>query len=276
MRLVTITSTVLMLAVLALRASAQEFGFAVYNADRLYDTLPSPFYDDSDYTPEGRLAWNTERYRRKVAQTAAVLDSMAMPVVALCGVENETVVRDIVSMCGCDYSYVHRTIDSFDGMDFALLYFGDLLFPSRVEKGMRHLTVEATVMGHKFAFIICNRARNLDDIVAELRAETPDIHIVVAGDLRDTEFGRLGFSDATERAAKSGAGNALFRSGWVMADRFAVDGSLRAEGVVYGRRWMLDRDGAPAATYEGTRYRGGAGRRLPVCGAIKIGFFHFE
>ena len=30
-------------------------GIAFYDVDRIYDTLPALFYDDADYTPEGRL-----------------------------------------------------------------------------------------------------------------------------------------------------------------------------------------------------------------------------
>lgn len=104
-------------------------GFAFYDADRLYDTLPSPFYDDADFTPQGRLKWDTERYRSKIRRTAAVIDSIALPLVALYGVENERVVRDLAAACRGDYSYLHRTLNTLDGLDFALLYYGDRFFP---------------------------------------------------------------------------------------------------------------------------------------------------
>ena len=47
-------------------------GIAFYDVDRLYDTVPALFYDDSDYTPEGRLRWTAARYERKIRNTAAV------------------------------------------------------------------------------------------------------------------------------------------------------------------------------------------------------------
>ena len=100
----------------------RPFGIAYLDADHLYDTVPSPFYDDSDYTPQGPLRWNTARYRRKTARTAALIDSLGLPVVALWSVENEQVVRDIAAACQGDYTYLHRTLNSLDGMDFALLY----------------------------------------------------------------------------------------------------------------------------------------------------------
>lgn len=120
----------------------RPIGIAFYDVDRIYDTVPALFYDDADYTPEGRLHWTAERYARKIRNTAAVIDSMALPLVALWGVENEQVVRDIAAACRGDYSYLHRTLNSLDGMDFALLYYGDLFYPTRDEPGRRYLYVE--------------------------------------------------------------------------------------------------------------------------------------
>ena len=117
-------------------------GIAFYDVDRLYDTVPALFYDDSDYTPEGRLRWTAARYERKIRNTAAVIDSMALPIVALWGVENEQVVRDLAAACRGDYSYLHRTLNSLDGMDFALLYYGDLFYPVYDESGRGYLYVE--------------------------------------------------------------------------------------------------------------------------------------
>ena len=64
----------------------RPIGIAFYDVDRIYDTVPALFYDDADYTPEGRLHWTAERYARKIRNTAAVIDSMALPLVALWGV----------------------------------------------------------------------------------------------------------------------------------------------------------------------------------------------
>lgn len=122
-----------------------RIGIAYCDLDHLYDTIPALFYDDSDYTPGGRLAWDTERYRRKIARTAAVIDSMRMPLVALWSVENEAVVRDIAAACRGDYSYLHQTLNSLDGMDFALLYYGDLFDPHYEEPGRRYLYIEGTL-----------------------------------------------------------------------------------------------------------------------------------
>lgn len=129
------------LAVLVVSAPAAfghpPVGIAFYDVDRLYDTLPALFYNDEDYTPDGRYGWNAERYERKIRNTAAVIDSMGLEIVALWGVENETVVRDLTAACRGDYTYLHRTLNSLDGMDFALLYFGDRFYPDLTETGRR-------------------------------------------------------------------------------------------------------------------------------------------
>ena len=82
----------------------QRTGFAYYDLDRLYDTIPSLFYDDTDYTPEGRLRWSGERYRAKVERAGAVIGRMAMPLAGVYGVENEEVVKDLVRASDLPYS----------------------------------------------------------------------------------------------------------------------------------------------------------------------------
>ena len=125
------------------QAAAQGgFGVAYYDVDKFYDTIPSKFYDDKTYTPAGRMRWNSERYRRNVENTVRVIDSMAMPVVVLYGVESEDVVRDIVQASGEDYTYIHRTQDYNNGLDFAVLYFADRFFVDRVTPWRGALCVE--------------------------------------------------------------------------------------------------------------------------------------
>ena len=125
----------------------QRTGFAYYDLDRLYDTIPSLFYDDTDYTPEGRLRWSGERYRAKVERAGAVIGRMAMPLAGVYGVENEEVVKDLVRASDLPYSYVHRTLNTLDGMDFALLYYADRFFTERIETGYGYLCVEGMLDG---------------------------------------------------------------------------------------------------------------------------------
>ncbi|MDE6045945.1 MAG: hypothetical protein K2G10_01420 [Alistipes sp.] len=268
----------LLLFIGARPAAAQPVGIACCDADRLYDTIPSPFYDDTDYTPQGRLHWNTARYRRKIAQLAALVDSLALPIIALQGVENESVVRDLSAACAGDYTYLHRTLNTLDGMDFALLYHGDRFFPHYVEPGRRYLYVEGTLRhaagrktGRRFrsdtlGLLLCGDARTAGRTIGELRAERPGAKLVAMGRLPEQDVAQYGLQDALARAARAGRGNLRSRAGWHLRDRIAADTAFRIVAAdVYIRRFLLDPAGtAPHATYRRRRYVGGPGRVLPL------------
>ncbi len=128
--------------------------FAFYNVENLYDTIPSPFYDDSEYTPSGQYEWNTARYGAKITNIARVIDDMGVDVIALAEVENETVVRDLVTVLSTDYCYIHRTSSDRRGMDVALLYKGDRFFPEQIRlvpsgSSREFLYVRGTLCGER-------------------------------------------------------------------------------------------------------------------------------
>lgn len=267
---IVITAAVTALVSVSRAAAQTSFGFAYYDVDRLYDTVPSPFVNDSNYTPQGRLKWNGERYRRKVQAVAAATDSMAMPVTALFGVENEQVVRDIAACCKGGYSYLHRTSDRFDGLDFALLYYGDMLFPTHVQGSRTSLTVVAqTACGARVVFILAKRAANIDMLVAKASEADAEATIIVAGEFSYADLDGLGLEDALRGAEAAGQGNVLGADGWKMSDRIAVTAGSAVRAGVYARRYMFDATGAPAPTYDRNAYRGGAGRRLPIWCEVK-------
>ncbi len=254
------------------RSQAQRLGIAYYDVERLYDTVVSPFYNDTDYTPDGRLRWDTERYRRKIVHTAAVIDSMNLPLVALYGVENETVVRDLARACRGDYSYFHRTLNKPDGLDFALLYYGDRFFPHYTEPGNNYLYIEGTLSTDRgepcdtLGLLLCRNERMAYMLSNYLRKERPGAKLLILGRFKPAEIRTRGFRDATARAERAGRGNFFRRAGWQMRDRIAADTALCIERCdVYVRRWLLDPlNGKPLPTYEYTRYRGGYGSRLPI------------
>ena len=259
------TALLAIMTIFAIQLSAQpRVGFAYYDVDRAYDTSASPFYDDKDYTPEGRKHWTTERYNRKVESLAAVIDSMALPIVALYGIENEEVVRDVVSSCKGDYSYIHRTLNRLDGMDFALLYYGDILFPEDVEVGLDYMLIHATVGKRKFALLFTHRSRMTKSLVDQLYELSPERHIIVAGDLYGIDYARLGLDEATAAAERAGHGNVVHRGEWRMFDRILVDKRLETRCDVYAKRWLLDDSGEPKPTFNRESYVGGAGRKLPI------------
>lgn len=244
----------------------QPVGIAFYDVDRLYDTIPALFYDDSDHTPEGRYAWNSERYNRKIRNTAAVIDSMALEIVALWGVENEQVVRDLAAACHGDYSYLHRTLNRFDGMDFALLYHGDRFYPTSTETGRSYLYVEGELDGQRIGLALCGDTETARWLAADLREEHPGLPLVVAGRLGRLRAAKFGLTDATARAERAGRGNIRRAGRWEMRDRILVDTALHnLGGDVYIRRYLVDqKSGNPLTTYSRGVYCGGYGYSLPV------------
>ena len=247
-------------------AAERTVGIAFYDVDRLYDTLPALFYDDEEYTPRGRLRWTAERYARKIRNTAAVIDSMALPVVALRGVENERVVRDLAAACRGDYSYLHRTLNTLDGLDFALLYYGDLFYPHYAEPGRHYLYIEGTMGRDTVGLVLSADTRMSEWVVRDLRAERPGAKLLVLGRSASLEPARYGLRDATARAARAGRGTVRSRGRWVMRDRILADTAFTVVGGdVFARRYLLDpRSGSPMATYSRRVYTGGYGYSLPV------------
>lgn len=248
------------------RHAGGEFAIAYYDVDRLYDTIPSLFYNDGDYTPAGLYRWDTERYRRKTENIAAVIDSMALPFVALWGVENEAVVRDLSAACLGDYTYIHRTLNTFDGRDFALLYHGDRFFPDHVEEGRRYLYVEGTLSDRRVGIVMVAESRMAEWVVGELREERPEVALIVAGRSEGLDIKKFGLYDAHARAAESGRGTIFSRGRWVMRDRILVDTSLHiTAGDVYARRHLFDpATGRPLRTCDRKKYIGGYSYSLPV------------
>lgn len=251
--------------VCALTAQAQRVGIAYWNVDRLYDTIPSLFYHDDDFTPEGRYGWTAERYRRKVQTVAAVVDSMAMPVTVLYGVENENVVRDIAEACTRDYTYLHRTLNSLNGMDFAMLYYGDAVVPERVGIYRRNVAVHCRIAGRRTVLLLSRDEDDAYRLAAEIREEEPEAAMIVLGRQDAVKMKRLGVTDIFAAEERAGRGESMNSGLWRFGERICTDTLLRAEAGVYARRELFDRAAkAPLPTYYGRRYAGGASRHLPM------------
>lgn len=101
------------------------FQIAFYNVENLFDTLSQLDKKDDDFTPEGLLRWNTERYNKKLADLAAVFDSMDWPsIIGLAEVENAKVLNDLRKNMRSlrHYEQIHFESPDDRGIDVALLY----------------------------------------------------------------------------------------------------------------------------------------------------------
>lgn len=242
----------------------QSFGVAYYDVERFYDTQPSAFYDDSDFTPMGSLRWSSERYEVKLRSVVQVIDSMALPVVVLYGVENEQVVRDIVSRSEEDYAYVHRSSSSRDGLDFAVLYFGDRFFPEQVTLWRGALCVEGWVGDDEFTIIANQRSASLGVLIDERNLLRQNNNIVLLGRPNKLNFNELGLVDATLKAERAGRGNYISAGRWQMRDRIATNSKWVYSCDVYIKSWLLDDAGLPRPTYNRRKYYGGYANYLPI------------
>jgi endonuclease/exonuclease/phosphatase family metal-dependent hydrolase len=191
---------------------------AFWNVENLFDTIPSPFGGDREFTPEGVNSWNTERYAVKIENLARVIDELSADIVGLAEVENEAVVRDLVRALDTDYNYIHRTSGDSRGIDLALLYQGDKFFPDPdpadslkaaarlLPSGMgrEFLLVEGELMGERIAFMVCHmasrlnstalRRRNMTALRAaleEILRQDPAANLIVMGDMNASPSEKL-------------------------------------------------------------------------------------
>lgn len=103
-----------------------------YNLENLFDTLDSPNTNDIDFTPAGRLLWDTPKYLSKQGNMARVISLLGTELnpdgVALLGVaevENRKVLDDLVAqpaLAARQYRVVHHESPDERGIDCGLLY----------------------------------------------------------------------------------------------------------------------------------------------------------
>ena len=259
-----LTLLILLLSVWGVRAQ-QRVGVAWYDLGGLYDPEPSLFADDADYQADGPLGWSEERYADAVARYASLIDSMAMPLVGLFGVENERVALDLAARSEGDYSVLHETSNRLDGLDFALLYQADRFLPERSEMGYGRMLVEGELDGCAVSLLLVRDDRFLAEEVERLQSIRPRRPLLIMGHIEDLDP-RYGLQDALSKAEERGYGNSFRRGGWRMRDRLWVDPFwqvIRA-GVYVERRLLDEQSGKPLPLYERGRYRGGWSENLPV------------
>lgn len=289
-----ILATILAIVLSVVAASAQRQPVVMfYNVESLYDTIPSLFYNDSDYTPKGALRWNSERYQNKLQSLASVIDSVAAEIVALAEVENEGVVRDLVITLSTDYNYIHRTSNDARGMDLAILYKGDKFFPSQiqmVESGYRRdfLYVQGRLCGERIDLIVCHLPSQLGSRENRLRAQqrlatfVDSLHradtsarIIIAGDFNDTPSLTLKrnimptwSSPLLLDAERRGEGTIVYDGRWLMYDNFWIDPKAfpSARAQVYIRRDILSNNEGvrPLRTFTSRAYTAGPSDHLPI------------
>ncbi len=106
-----------------------NFTFAFYNVENLFDTENDPEKLDDEFTPDGKREWDEKRYNKKLKRISKVLNeinSKELPeIIGLCEVENLKVLEDLISQAKLkdgNYGIVHKDSPDMRGIDVALLY----------------------------------------------------------------------------------------------------------------------------------------------------------
>lgn len=272
-------------AVHPLNAQYNKVSVGFYNTENLFDTIPSPFYNDHEFTPQSRRHWNSERYRCKLGNIARVIDDAGFDVVALAEVENETVVRDLVMTLSDDYSYIHRTSSDRRGIDLALLYKGDKFFPDTVclinsNTPREFMLVHGNMIGEEMAVMICHLPSKLNDMDFRLAAArrlsaVADSLLTCAGYERLVILGDLNceldmppmstvfpvgthscqFVDVLAKYRHHGFGSYCWDNQWILYDNIVVSKSLAtgqglhvAKAGIFIRNYMLTGTGTSVRT----------------------------
>ena len=125
------------LLVVGCRQKAPEnFKVAFYNVENLFDTKNDEGIRDGDFTPEGNIVWDQEKYNKKlndIARVISTIDSVNLPVIiGLAEVENLGVLQDLTTKTRLkdgNYDIVHFESPDERGIDVALLYRRGLFTP---------------------------------------------------------------------------------------------------------------------------------------------------
>ena len=199
--------------------------FVELNCENLFDCRHDSLKQDTEFLPEAPRHWTPYRYWRKLNNIAKGIiscgenngDYTIPDLVALCEVENDTVMRDLTKrtlLRNANYEYLMTNSDDERGVDVALLYHKFSFSPIRHNQlriptatGMRPTRDILYVAGriitddtlHIFVLHAPSRRGGerksrphrlaVADIVCtaidSIRESSADAHIIVAGDFND-------------------------------------------------------------------------------------------
>lgn len=102
---------------------------AFYNMENLFDTEDDPAINDEEFLPTGTNQWSPDRYKRKLANLAKVIEHLGTEdgpdILGVCEVENRKVLQDLIAtdiLRKKGYAIVHTDSPDQRGIDCALIY----------------------------------------------------------------------------------------------------------------------------------------------------------
>jgi hypothetical protein len=197
---------------------------AFYNVENLFDTIDSPDTRDEEFLPDGKYAWTSERYYKKLDKLSEVISQIneeyiegGPMVLGVSEVENRRVLEDLVKtprLINSNYGIVHYDSPDERGIDVALLYRKDFFtiidsssHPLKFEfdkddETRAQLLVKAEYDGETFYFMVNHwpspgggkkatqpkreaAADQSRELADSILAVNPDAKIIIMGDLNN-------------------------------------------------------------------------------------------
>jgi predicted extracellular nuclease len=108
-------------------AQKSDLKFVFYNVENLFDTIDNPLTFDEDFTPQGKLVYDSKRFTTKLENIASVLNSIspneAPAIIGLCEVENRFVLEELVQLLEVGtWDILHFESPDGRGIDNAIIY----------------------------------------------------------------------------------------------------------------------------------------------------------
>lgn len=124
------------LALLSISVVAQNkkavYPIAFYNVENLFDTKRDLTIQDEDFTPSGRNNWTEDKYNKKLANLAYVINQLGKEnasygavIIGVAEVENRKVIEDLINtgdLAKRKLQIVHQDSPDARGIDVGLIY----------------------------------------------------------------------------------------------------------------------------------------------------------
>lgn len=151
-------------------SAGKTLNVGFYNVENLFDTINDPKINDDDFTPDGKLKWNSAHYEVKLDRLAQVLTEMTeggIDAAGLCEVENKQVVLDLVRqkrLAGKEMQVVHFDSPDERGIDVAFIYDAKKM---------------SVVRSRRFELVLPDNDHTRDILYIVAKADGEEIHFFV-------------------------------------------------------------------------------------------------
>ncbi|MFA8300282.1 MAG: hypothetical protein ACEPOV_08985 [Hyphomicrobiales bacterium] len=196
-----------------------NFFIGFYNVENLFDIYNDPEKNDDDFTPSGKLKWDTERYNNKlnnISRAIKAIGNNGPSIIGLAEIENKKVLEDLIkteNLSSLDFGIIHKEGPDRRGIDNALLYrkesfelletdFTTILFPFSSNSRTRDILYAKGLVGKDTLHVFVNHwyarfsggssdryriwcARILESLINPIVKKNPKSNIVIMGDFND-------------------------------------------------------------------------------------------